>query len=58
MKKIIIIGASEGIGRELTKFYAEHHYTVGVTARREELLEQLNKELGGQIFTMQKNMLM
>lgn len=53
MKKVIIIGASEGIGRELTRVYAKQNVTLGITARRQELLEKLSEELGGQIFTMQ-----
>lgn len=49
-KKIIIIGASSGIGRALAKVYANEGYTVGVTARREKLLHELKKEVSGKIF--------
>jgi len=45
MKKAIIIGASSGIGRELAKLLVRHDYIVGVTARRTELLTELQTEL-------------
>lgn len=44
MKKAIVIGASSGIGRELTKVLAGNGYEVGITARRLHLLEQLKEE--------------
>ena len=37
----IVIGASSGIGRELAVLLAEKGYSVGVAARRIELLEEL-----------------
>jgi short-subunit dehydrogenase len=52
MKRVMIIGASEGIGRELARLYAKEQYTVGITARRAALLEQLKDELGGNVFVM------
>ncbi len=52
MKRVIIIGASEGIGRELARLYAKEHYIIGITARRAELLEQLKDELGENIHVM------
>ncbi|MBF8276476.1 MAG: short chain dehydrogenase [Candidatus Brocadiaceae bacterium] len=33
MKKVIIIGASSGIGKELAKILAGKGYAVGLTAR-------------------------
>jgi short-subunit dehydrogenase involved in D-alanine esterification of teichoic acids len=39
--KIIIIGATSGIGRELAKQYLELNHTVAVTGRRQELLLEL-----------------
>jgi len=45
MKKAIIVGASSGIGRELAKLLVRHDYIVGVTARRTELLTELQAEL-------------
>lgn len=45
MKKVIIIGASTGIGSELARTFAKHGYEVGITARRQELLENLAAEI-------------
>jgi short-subunit dehydrogenase len=41
MKKILIIGASSGIGKELALAYANAGHTVGITGRRIELLSQI-----------------
>lgn len=41
MKKIIIIGATSGIGYALAKLYAQSGWRVGVTGRRLECLEEL-----------------
>jgi short-subunit dehydrogenase len=46
-KNVIIIGASSGIGKELAKVFSENGYTIGLTARRLELLSQIAKELPG-----------
>ncbi|MCX5889955.1 MAG: SDR family NAD(P)-dependent oxidoreductase, partial [Deltaproteobacteria bacterium] len=46
MKKAIVIGASSGIGRELSKILSRNHYTVGVMARRVHLLEELRDAIG------------
>ncbi len=48
MKRVVIIGASSGIGRELAKLYAREGCLLGLAARRLSLLEQLSRELGGQ----------
>ncbi|MGW9684768.1 SDR family NAD(P)-dependent oxidoreductase [Flagellimonas sp. 2504JD1-5] len=40
-QKAIIVGASSGIGRELALTLAHSGFKVGVTGRREELLDQL-----------------
>ena len=40
-KKAIIIGASSGIGLEVTKILMEQGWTVGVAARRVELLQNI-----------------
>lgn len=45
MKKVIIVGASSGIGYSLAKVYSQKGYTVGLTARRLEVLVELQKEL-------------
>src|SRR5215204_2924628 len=41
--KIIIIGASSGIGKELALIYAGRGHTVAITARRNELLQEIRK---------------
>ena len=41
MKKIIIIGASIGIGKSLAELYIQKGYEVGITSRRENLLEEI-----------------
>jgi short-subunit dehydrogenase len=51
VKKIIIIGASSGLGRELAKIYAEQKHIVAVTGRREELLAALKNEYPLNIIT-------
>ena len=40
-KKAIVIGASSGIGLEVTKILMEQGWTVGVAARRVELLQNI-----------------
>jgi short-subunit dehydrogenase len=42
-KKIIIIGATSGIGRTLTGLYAERGDIVGITGRRSELLNEIQQ---------------
>lgn len=51
MKKVIIIGATSGIGRELAKLFAANNFLVGITGRREGLLDELQKEFSKNIFT-------
>lgn len=41
MKRVLIIGATSGIGLELTKLYIDKGYIVGVAGRREDRLEEL-----------------
>jgi short-subunit dehydrogenase len=43
-KKIIIVGASSGIGRQLALQYLQKGNRVGVTGRRKELLEQIKQQ--------------
>jgi short-subunit dehydrogenase len=49
MKKVIIIGASSGMGRELARLYALEGNKVAVTGRREHLLNQLKEEFPNNI---------
>lgn len=51
MKKAIVIGASSGIGRELSLLLSRSGYIVGATARRKNLLESLQGECEREIFT-------
>ena len=51
MKKAIIIGASSGIGKELTKIFASHGFEVGIAARRTDLLNELFAEIPTKIYT-------
>jgi len=44
MKKAIIIGATSGIGKNLSKLLADNNYEVGLTGRRTELLNELKNE--------------
>ncbi len=48
-QKIIIIGASSGIGRKLTGLYAGKDHRVGISGRRSELLEEMQREHQQQI---------
>jgi len=45
MNKAIIIGATSGIGKELTKILSQHGYIVGIAGRRIHLLEELQSDL-------------
>jgi len=51
MQKIIIVGATSGIGRELARLYAGSGDLVGVTGRRNELLYTLQLEYPNHIVT-------
>jgi len=52
MLKVIIIGATSGIGRELAKRYAGDGHLVGATGRRQELLYSLQLEYPNNIVTL------
>ena len=49
--KVIIIGATSGIGEELAKIYAQQDCIVGVSGRRQELLDSLQQQFPGKIVT-------
>ena len=51
MKKIIIIGATSGIGREVAKLYIARGWQVGIAGRRTEELEALRQEAPQQVYT-------
>ena len=50
-KKVIIIGATSGIGRELATIYAKKGYLVGITGRRNELLLSLQNKFPNNFIT-------
>ena len=50
-KKVIIIGATSGIGREVALVYIAQGWTVGVAGRREAELESLCAMAPEQVFT-------
>lgn len=53
MKKVVIIGASSGIGRELAKNFSEHGYIVGLASRRLDLLNELKNSLPNKAYVKQ-----
>ena len=50
-KRVLIVGASSGMGRELARLYASHGALVGVTGRRQDLLYTLQTEFPNKIIT-------
>lgn len=49
-KRAIIIGASSGIGRELAIILSRAGYTMGLAARRRDLLNELQQQLPGRAY--------
>ena len=43
-KKALIIGATSGIGKALARELVKNEYTVGITGRRKNLLQKIQKE--------------
>lgn len=43
-KKIIIVGATSGLGKEMAILYCLQNHLVGITGRRKELLEELQQQ--------------
>jgi len=50
-QKIIIVGATSGIGKEMAMIFASQNHFVGITGRRENLLNELKKNYPRQIFS-------
>jgi short-subunit dehydrogenase len=50
-KKIIIVGATSGIGKALACKYADEHEKVAITGRRNELLNDLKRQYPNQIIS-------
>ena len=51
MQKVIIVGATSGIGRALAILYAKNNCMVGVTGRRKAMLDSLQQEFPDNIVT-------
>lgn len=49
-KKAIIVGASSGMGKELCRILVRKDYAVGITGRRENLLQELQSEMPERIY--------
>ncbi len=43
-KKVIIVGATSGIGKKMAELYIEKGYRIGITGRRLELLQQIQQQ--------------
>lgn len=48
-KRVVIVGASSGIGREVARQFLKAGCRVGVASRREERLKELSDEFPGQV---------
>ena len=51
IKRIIIVGATSGIGRKMAELYAADGNCVGITGRRKELLNEIENLVPGNIKT-------
>lgn len=49
VKRVVIIGATSGIGLEVAKGYLKAGWQVGIAGRREEELEKLRRTAPGQV---------
>lgn len=56
MQKIIIIGASSGIGKALATVYLDDGHTVGISARRISLLEEISYSYPGRVHVAQMDL--
>ncbi len=50
MKKCIIIGASSGIGQALTELLLQDDFMIGITGRREMLLDAIKEKNPNRVF--------
>jgi short-subunit dehydrogenase len=49
-KNVLIVGASSGIGRRLAEFYAAEGNKVGILARREDLLKEIQQQFPSSVY--------
>lgn len=49
--RVIIVGATSGIGRKMVEMYAQKDYKVGITGRRKQLLDEIQKSYPNNIET-------
>lgn len=49
-KRVLIVGASSGIGKALALEFAQNNYYVGITGRRKEKLQQIQSQAEDVIF--------
>ena len=52
VKRVVIIGATSGIGLEVAKGYLKAGWQVGIAGRREEELEKLRRTAPGRRCTL------
>lgn len=50
-RNVIIVGATSGIGRELALLYLQNGYHVGITGRRQHLLNEFQQQHPTQVIT-------
>ena len=46
-KKVIIVGSTSGMGKRIAELYAENGWRVGITGRRQDLLDELKQKYPG-----------
>lgn len=46
-KKAVIVGATSGIGLEITRLLAKQGYVIGIAGRRQSLLDNIKEEISG-----------
>jgi short-subunit dehydrogenase len=51
IRSIIIVGATSGIGRKMAELYSQKGYKVGITGRRQDLLDEIQKAYPNNIKT-------
>ena len=49
-KKVVVTGASKGIGKSIAKILVQAGYDVYICARNSELIEKTAKEIGAKAF--------